>query len=58
MSTPAQRHVYLTECATSIGSVGRGTNELTAANLQAEVRDCYYHNYHYQSHYHYKCHYH
>ena len=54
VATPAQRNADLTECATSIGSVGRGTNELTAANLPAGVRDCYYYNYHC---YHYQYHY-
>ena len=61
VATPAQGDAELTECATSIGSVGTGTNELTAANLPAEVRDYYYHNYHhyhYHNRYHYKCHYH
>ena len=39
VATTAQRDADLTECATSIGSGGTGPNELTAANLPAEVRD-------------------
>ena len=49
------------ECATFIGSVGTGTNDLTAANLPAAARDYYYHkchHYHYYNRYHYKCNYH
>ena len=42
VATPAQGTAELTECATSIGSVGTGTNELTAANLNptAQVVRC------------------